>query len=301
VCTGSCSLAEFLERVKGFEPSTSTLARLRSTPELHPRSVCGCTITALTVIARANLSEKSTYIDVLISCAESCARSMSVPSPTLPAELPVFPLRGVLLLPGGRLPLTIFEPRYVAMTTDALAMGRLIGMIQPQDPGNLPLPEDMPLPLYTIGCAGRIVSFEETSDGRFLITLLGVSRFRLVQETSAPPLAYRRFAVDWSVFSADRDPDTPAAGSGLPERQGFIATACRYLEREGMRFDAEAIQDAPLDRLATAIAMICKFSPGEKQALLEAPDASHRTQMLFMLMEMALHQCGEGSGAPQLN
>jgi Lon protease-like protein len=212
-----------------------------------------------------------------------------------PAELPLFPLRGVLLLPGGRLPLNVFEPRYLAMVSDALGAGRLIGMIQPQDNTGS---SDKESALYSIGCAGRIVQFEETADGRFLITLLGVCRFRLETETGMQ-LPYRRSCVSWTEFAKDPADATPQ--ETLPDRKGFITAACRYLERQGMSFEQDSVAEAPLDRLTTAIAMICPFSPEEKQALLEAADTTTRTAMLLALMEMALYQSGEGIRRPQFN
>lgn len=219
---------------------------------------------------------------------------MSASNDALPPELPLFPLRGVLLLPGGRLPLNVFEPRYLQMVTDALGAGRLIGMIQPQ-PRNgsaSSLPESRPL-LYPVGCAGRIVHFEETPDGRFLVTLLGVQRFRLEAETGRD-LPYGHFRVDWGAFAAD-DPDGEIPPECLPDRAGFITTACRYLERHRMSFDPDVIRETPLDRLTTAIAMICPLRPEEKQALLETPDVPARVAMLLALMEMALYdQSGEG-------
>src|SRR5918911_1885434 len=127
----------------------------------------------------------------------------------LPDMLPIFPLTGVLLLPRGRLPLNIFEPRYLAMTRDALGGERLIGMIQPSDPQREPGLGGMNPPVYPVGCAGRITQFAETDDGRFLITLTGVSRFRIVEEL--PLLSgYRRVIPDWMPFAADREiPDAP--------------------------------------------------------------------------------------------
>ena len=217
----------------------------------------------------------------------------------LPAEIPLFPLRGVLLLPGGRLPLNVFEPRYLALVTDALGSGRLIGMIQPQDGPEGASPLHSKAALYRIGCVGRIVLFEETEDGRFMMTLLGVQRFRLEQECAAD-LPYRRGQVDWAAFAADPD-GSASPEAALPDRKGFIATACRYLERQGMSFDQEAIAEAPLDRLTSAIAMICPFSPEEKQALLEAADPATRAAMLLALMEMAVYHSGTGLRRPQFN
>lgn len=202
----------------------------------------------------------------------------------LPDLLPIFPLPGVLLLPRGRLPLNIFEPRYLAMTRDALAGGRLIGMIQPLDPV---LREENP-PLYRTGCAGRITSFTETEDGRYLITLTGVSRFRIREEL---PLldGYRRVVPDWGAYAGD------LAEAVEPEvdRDRLIRGLRAFFQRHGIAADWEAIAKTPGERLVTSIAMICPFAPSEKQALLEAPDLDERARLLCAIVEMA------AAGPPQ--
>ena len=207
----------------------------------------------------------------------------------LPSILPIFPLTGVLLLPRGRLPLNIFEPRYLAMTRDALAGERLIGMVQPSDPqaaGDNP-------PVYPTGCAGRITSFSETDDGRFLITLTGVSRFRIREEL---PLleGYRRVVPDWRDFARD------LAGDDEPsfDRERLLRGLRAYFQHHRIEADWDAITSVPGERLVTSIAMICPFEPSEKQALLEAPDLGERAQLLTAIVEMAaLNPPHDGPGA----
>ena len=207
----------------------------------------------------------------------------------LPSILPIFPLTGVLLLPRGRLPLNIFEPRYLAMTRDALAGERLIGMVQPSDPraaGDSP-------PVYPIGCAGRITSFSETDDGRFLITLTGISRFRFREEL---PLleGYRRVVPEWREFARD------LAGDDEPgfDRDRMLRGLRAYFQHHRIEADWDAITSVPGERLVTSIAMICPFEPSEKQALLEAQNLDERAQLLTAMVEMAaLNQTRDGPGA----
>ncbi len=202
---------------------------------------------------------------------------------TLPAVLPIFPLTGVLLLPRGRLPLNIFEPRYLAMTRDALGGERLIGMVQPSEPqqdnrgGGGVNP-----PVYAVGCAGRLTQFSEADDGRFLITLTGVSRFRIVEEL--PLLSgYRRVVPDWAPFAADR------ATSGEPgfDRARLLRGLKSFFAQRRIAADFEAIDKAPSEYLVTSLAMACPFAPSEKQALLEAADLDARAELLTALVEMA--------------
>jgi Lon protease-like protein len=208
----------------------------------------------------------------------------------LPERLPVFPLTGVLLLPRGRLPLNVFEPRYLAMTTDALgAAGRLIGMIQPQEGcGDAGEP-----PLYRTGCAGRIIQFSETEDGRFLITLSGVARFAVAEELPREERLYRRVAADWSAFAADlEEPAEPAL-----DRKRLVAVLKPYFERHGMTADFTAIAASPAERLVSTLAMVCPLPPRDKQALLEAADTAARAHLLMGLMEMSLRTPVAGDGA----
>ena len=207
----------------------------------------------------------------------------------LPAILPVFPLTGVLLLPRGRLPLNIFEPRYLAMTRDALAGERLIGMVQPSDPmvtGANP-------PVYPIGCAGRITSFAETDDGRFLITLTGISRFRISEEL---PLleGYRRIVPEWADFARDLESEEE---TGF-DRERLIRGLRTLFQQHQISADWDAITSVSGDRLVSSIAMICPFDPSEKQALLEASDLAERARLLTAIVEMAVMQPpSESTGA----
>jgi len=194
----------------------------------------------------------------------------------LPDILPVFPLTGVLLLPRGRLPLNIFEPRYVAMTRDAMESERLIGMVQPSDP---PIREMNPA-VYPTGCAGRITSFSETDDGRFLITLTGVSRFRIKEEL--PLLSgYRRVVAEWGEFSGDRNPDDADF-----DRARLVHGLRHFFTQRQVSADWSAIEQVPAEHLVTSIAMMCPFAPNEKQALLEAHDLGERARLLTALIEM---------------
>jgi uncharacterized protein len=207
----------------------------------------------------------------------------------LPTTLPIFPLPGVLLLPHGRLPLRIFEPRYLAMTRDALAGERLIGMVQPNDPAV----SDANPPVYPIGCAGRITSFTETDDGLFLITLTGISRFRIRQEL---PLleGYRRVVPEWADFARDLEADENAGF----DRDRLIRGLKGFFQHHQISADWDAIASTPVDRLVTSIAMMCPFEPSEKQALLEASDLDDRARLLTAIVEMAvLNRSSDGGAA----
>jgi Lon protease-like protein len=196
---------------------------------------------------------------------------------SLPQRFPIFPLSGALLLPGGNLPLNIFEPRYLQMTRDAMQTDRVIGMIQPRESG---AGGDAPS-VYATGCAGRITSFEETQDGRYLITLTGVSRFDVVEElvTVTP---YRQVLAAFDRWADDLQP-TPAAAVKRPT----LMQAMRgYFDRQRIEIDWNAVDQAPFDGLVTSLAMICPFTASEKQALLEAPDQDRRLDTLITLMQM---------------
>jgi hypothetical protein len=208
---------------------------------------------------------------------------------TLPQTTPLFPLSGALLLPAGRLPLNIFEPRYLNMIDDALGEARLIGMIQPLESSG---PMDAAPPLYDIGCAGRIVSFAETGDGRYLITLGGVRRFRVIDELSADK-PYRRAEVDWNAFPIDAQADRSAA---KVDREALLRATQRYLAGENIKADWDAAASASTEALIMSLAMGCPFAPNEKQALLEAPTIYDRADCLMALMEMSR---AEDSGGDQ--
>jgi uncharacterized protein len=199
----------------------------------------------------------------------------------LPDELPLFPLSGALLLPHGHLPLNIFEPRYLSMIEDALGTGRVIGMIQPQNPFADPVPDDASL--YPVGCAGRIVSFEETETGHLFIALRGLCRFSLTREMALEK-GYRRAHVDYLAFARDIQED-----DGRIKDRGRLITAVRkFFDLKDIEVDWQAIEEAADETLVTSLAMICPLEPREKQALLESPGLTERGELLTSLMEMAL-------------
>jgi Lon protease-like protein len=198
----------------------------------------------------------------------------------LPDLIPVFPLPGALLLPRARLPLHIFEPRYLAMLEDCMKTPhRLIGMIQPR-----PVPGGEVRPLHAIGCAGRLTAFSETEDGRYMITLTGISRFRVRQEvTGFTP--YRRCEIEWTGFERDRGGDEKDTGLS---RNGFFALLKRFFTLHGLSTDWDNLTDAEDELLINSLSMLCPFESDDKQALLEAPSLSTRRETLVTLMEFAL-------------
>lgn len=196
----------------------------------------------------------------------------------LPSTIPVFPLPGAMLLPRARLPLHIFEPRYLTMLDDVLKTSqRLIGMVQP-------LGDDADL--HSVGCAGRISAFSETEDGRYMITLAGVSRFQISAEIEsfAP---YRRCDVGWDGFA--RDLGAAEHDQDL-DRPGFLGLLKRYFDAEELNVDWDALGDAEDELLLNSMAMLCPFSPEDKQALLEAPCLTSRRETLVTLLEYALRR-----------
>lgn len=197
----------------------------------------------------------------------------------LPDILPIFPLTGALLLPRAQLPLHIFEPRYLAMINDALKSdGRMIGMVQPRGEA-----------LHRFGCAGRITSFSETEDGRYMISLTGVTRFRLgaEQEGFQP---YRRFAVSWAEFTADLTPADPDEGF---DREGFFALLRRFFDLRGLSSDWDNLEAVEEELLINSLSMLCPFSAEEKQALLESPTLLDRRTTLITLIEFAFREGAE--------
>ena len=200
----------------------------------------------------------------------------TIPS-ALPSILPVFPLAGAVLLPHARLPLTIFEPRYLAMVENALGKGRIIGMIQPSVTGEAPNP-----PLYSVGCAGRITSFNETDEGTILIVLSGLCRFRVVAELPTSRL-YRTIKPDWEPYLTDLGQNDPSA----IDRERLLGLMQIYFKKNAISVDWSVVKNAPNDVLLPTIIMICPFAPNEKQALLEAGSFAARAEMLITLLEMA--------------
>lgn len=200
----------------------------------------------------------------------------------LPDTIPVFPLPGALLLPRARLPLQIFEPRYLAMLDDVLkTKSRLIGMIQPY--------EGRCAGLHSIGCAGRLTGFSETEDGRYMITLSGMSRFRVVTEVEGFT-PYRRCKVDWQGF--DRDLGPTERDPGL-DRTALLNVLDRFFEAQGLSTDWDSLEAAEEELLINSLSMLCPFDPEDKQALLEAPSLTTRRETLITLIEFAL-RAGDG-------
>ncbi|WP_339108441.1 LON peptidase substrate-binding domain-containing protein [Thioclava sp. GXIMD4216] len=208
----------------------------------------------------------------------------------LPDAIPLFPLPGALLLPRGTLPLHIFEPRYLQMIEDCLKTpGRLIGMILPRNHG-----EDE-AELAPIGCAGRLTGFSETEDGRYLITLTGISRFRLMgaRDGFTP---YIMGEVEWDEFSGDLH--GPDHDRGL-QRESFFALLSRFFEANGMDTDWDSLRDAEDELLINSLSMLMPLSPEDKQALLEAPNLTVRRETLLTLMDFSLRSGGEGEESLQ--
>lgn len=209
---------------------------------------------------------------------------------TLPTEFPVFPLSGALLLPRGRLPLNIFERRYLAMVDDALGAGRVFGMIQP----NARMRGDERGPcLYRVGCLGRLSSFSETEDGRYLITLTGLTRFEVLDELPARR-GYRRVRANVERFTDDLD--IAGGGSGF-DRNELLAALRGYFSRRGFDANWDAISQMEDELLVVTLCMVCPFEPAEKQALLEADTPADRAQALLALLR--IDSFGSGGEADQ--
>lgn len=192
-----------------------------------------------------------------------------------PDSFPVFPLTGALLLPGGKLPLNIFEARYLALVDDALAAGRMFGMIQP-DPALADTANGSAL--YRVGCLGRLVSFSETEDGRYLITLLGVARFQVVDELPMRH-GYRRVQARKLAFETALPPDRF-------DRAGLLAALRPFFTRHGMEVNWDSVERMPVEALITTLAMVCPFNPAEKQALLESDGLEAQAAALLTLLRM---------------
>src|SRR2546429_3042284 len=211
----------------------------------------------------------------------------------LPEVIPVFPLPGALLLPRGQMPLNIFEPRYLAMIDDALAdRHRLIGMIQPDSAHRGT--EDKPN-LYKIGCVGRITQLAETGDGRYLVELTGVARFRIVDEPSVLT-PYRQCRVDYHPFVDDL---VARKGEGAVDREALLKALAGFLKANKLNADWEGIEKAPNEALVNALAMMSPYDPADKQAMLEAPDLKTRAEILIAVTEMDLAK-KRTSGEPGL-
>ncbi|HVT55588.1 MAG TPA: LON peptidase substrate-binding domain-containing protein [Xanthobacteraceae bacterium] len=204
----------------------------------------------------------------------------------LPDTIPVFPLAGALLLPRAQLPLNIFEPRYLAMTDDAMKGARVIGMVQPDESksGSAAAPA-----LFSVGGAGKITQFAETGDGRYVITLTGIARFRIKQELPATTL-YRQCRVDFAPFRSDL---TPRLGEEHVDRETLLKTLADYLRANKLEADWKDINEAPTEALVNGLSMMSPYGVREKQALLEAPDLKARADVLVAITEMALAKDGD--------
>jgi Lon protease-like protein len=207
----------------------------------------------------------------------------------LPSTIPIFPLEGALLLPGGRMPLNIFEPRYLQMIDEAIAGARLIGVIQPSLDGALRA--DGEPQLCNVGCAGRIIAFSETGDGRYLVSLQGVCRFRIAQELAVKtPFRQAKLAP----FLADLDEDQAASEI---DRPALLKAFRDYLRANDLEADWESVSRAENAMLVNALSMMAPYGPAEKQALLEAADLKTRAETLIAITEMALARENEDFGS----
>lgn len=211
----------------------------------------------------------------------------------LPRTVPVFPLARALVLPGLQLPLNIFEPRYLAMIDDSIGRDRVIGMIQPhedQPAGAIALRAgDQKRPeLYKVGCVARLISFRETGDGRYLIVLDGICRFRLADELPVTTL-YRQVVADYKEFAADLG----VASAMDIDRAQLLHHLKRYLEHQSLNADWKAIENTATEALVNSLTLSCPFEISEKQALLEAPTTAGRAQILLTLIQMAAAGPGE--------
>ena len=219
----------------------------------------------------------------------------------LPQDLAIFPLSGALLLPWGRLPLNIFEPRYLNMTLDALKAGRIFGMIQPDydkmpkelAPSNKMAEETEPA-VYSVGCAGRIASFEETEDGRLLILLKGLARFRVIKEIEGHA-GYRRVRAAYDEFETDLEP----VHKFTLDRELLLSYLKPYIDSQSMPVSIDVLKGLSDTTLVTSLCMICPFDPREKQLLLEAEDMTERAAALIKLLQMGVFDVGRAHGGPK--
>lgn len=210
----------------------------------------------------------------------------------LPRRIPVFPLRGVLLLPRATLPLNIFEPRYLAMIDEVLTGHRVLGMIQPAGPGAEESPGGKTNAVREVGCVGRLTAYQELDDGRLLITLTGITRFKVIEEATTPA-PYRSFVVDYEPFVHDL---TNGHGEDDVDREHLQAVLKTYLDNNKLGADWRAIANAPTELLVNVLSVISPFGSEEKQALLEAETLAARAKVLIALTEMEIAS-GEGGGS----
>lgn len=215
----------------------------------------------------------------------------------LPASIPLFPLRGAILLPRATLPLNVFEPRYLALVEDVMSRGRLIGIVQPDTehdhdkPHRIESPQGNAVPLKRVGCVGRVTTYQELDDGRILITLTGISRFSIAGERkSAAP--YRTAEVVYEGFEGDF---RSGLGEDLVDREALLRVLRRYLDANKLSADWPVILKSTSEFLVNALSVMSPYGPEEKQALLEARDLKERADVLVALAEMELAS-GSGTG-----
>jgi uncharacterized protein len=216
----------------------------------------------------------------------------------LPPRIPVFPLRGAILLPRATLPLNVFEPRYLEMIDDAMSGSRLIGILQPDcvsDDDEAESPSGKAAALKSVGCAGRITSYQELEDGRFIITLTGVCRFDCVAEEETGKL-YRLMNANYDRFADDL---TEGLGEERVDRQNLLRVLRSYLDANDLKTDWSAIQRASNEFLINALSVMSPYGPEEKQALLEACDLKTRADVLVALAEIELASSGSGGSTLQ--
>lgn len=218
----------------------------------------------------------------------------------LPRELPLFPLRGAILLPRATLPLNVFEPRYLEMVDDVMRGDRLIGIIQPDVPVEpsdriIESPKGNNSPLKRVGCVGRVTTYQELDDGRILVTLTGIARFRLTEErpTQKP---YRLAFADWSDYAGDF---SAGLGEDHVDREALLRVLRRYLDANRMQADWPVILKSSSEFLVNALSVMSPYGAEEKQALLEAPDLKVRAEVLVALAEMELAAGSRGGGMIQ--
>lgn len=227
----------------------------------------------------------------------------------LPTDLGIFPLTGVILLPGARLPLQIFEPRYLKLFLDSLGCGRLLGMVQPnhgsrsarddiqmdlppQTDQSAASPSDQP-PLYSVGCVGRVIALEETGDGRLLVALRGIQRFHVASEIEAPGTPYRQIRPDYTGFPTDMDGADPIVQA---DRAALMQALTCFLKTRDIALNTDMLDKMPDATLIDAISMMAPLDPAEKQALLEAETHTHRLEVLLTLLRMAAFGGTDDSG-----
>ncbi len=213
----------------------------------------------------------------------------------LPPRIPLFPLRGAILLPGSTLPLNIFEPRYLEMIEDVMSGSRMLGMIQPVGSDAQESPPERQVELRRIGGAGRITSYQELDDGRLAIAVTGISRFEIVGEAETGK-SYRAASVSYDRFASDL---TRGFGEERIDRVRLIGVLRSYLTENNLQTDWAVIDRAPSEYLINALCVMCPYGPEEKQALLEASDLKTRAEVLVALAEMDLAARGGSGGTLQ--